>query len=316
VLEAIGLLTLGLALLAGGGEALVRGASRLATAFGLSPLFIGLTLVAYGTSAPELVVSSIAALQDLPGVALGNAIGSNIFNSGVVLGIATLISPFACQARLLRREVLLIIAATLLVIVLSLNGRLGRPEASVLLITLVAYTIWAYRRATANSSDAQPVEGVGKTPSHSKAISSLFMLAGLAMLVIGARWVVNGAITLASLMGVSDVLIGLTVVAAGTSLPELATSTVAALRNHTDIAIGNVLGSNLFNLLGILGFSGMLHPLPVPSHILAFDLRVALVFAIACVPLGLTGGRISRFEGSILLAGYIAYIVALVYLRV
>lgn len=315
MLETIGLLALGLALLAAGGESLVRGASRLATALGLTPLFIGLTLVAYGTSAPELVVTSMAALRDLPGVALGNAIGSNIFNSGLVLGIATLIAPFPCKARLIRREVLLIIFATGLVILLSINGRLARPESTVLLLTLVLYTAWAYRRATGNSEGADVVPVAGLTTASGKLKSGLFIIAGLAMLVIGARWVVDGAVTLAGTLGVSETVIGLTVVAAGTSLPELATSTVAALRGEQEIAIGNVLGSNLFNLLGILGISGLLRPLPVPSHILRLDLPVALVFALACIPIGLTGGRVSRVEGALLLTGYLAYLAALIYLR-
>lgn len=315
MLEAIGLLALGLTLLAAGGESLVRGASRLASALGLAPLFIGLTLVAYGTSAPELVVTSMAALRDLPGVALGNAIGSNIFNSGVVLGIATLIAPFPCKARLIRREVLLIIFATGLVMLLSVNGRLARLESTFLLLVLVLYTAWTYRRATGNAEDSTIVPTAALTTASGKLKSGLFIVAGLAMLIIGASWAVDGAVTLAGILGVSDTVIGLTVVAAGTSLPELATSTVAALRGEQEIAIGNVLGSNLFNLLGILGVSGLLRPLPVPSHILRLDLPVALIFALACIPIGLSGGRVSRVEGALLLTGYLAYLTALIYLR-
>lgn len=316
MVEATGIFLLGLALLAGGGEALVRGASRLATAFGLTPLFIGLTLVAYGTSAPELVVTSMAALRDLPGVALGNAIGSNIFNSGVVLGVATLITPFACKARLIRREVMLIVLATILVLLLSINGKLARPESTVLLLTLVGYTFWAYRHAITDAADGGDApKATAAVGSLSNLKSALFVLVGLGMLVIGARWVVDGATVLAAALGVSNTFIGLTVVAAGTSLPELATSTVAAIRGQTDIAIGNVLGSNLFNLLGILGFAGILHPLPVPGHILHFDLPVALGFALACIPIGLTGRRVSRLEGLLLLAGYIAYMASLIYMK-
>ena len=315
VLGAIGLLALGLALLAAGGESLVRAASRLATVLGLSPLFIGLTLVAYGTSAPELVVTSMAALRDLPGVALGNAIGSNIFNSGVVLGIATLIAPFPCKTRLIRREVLLGGFATGLVILLSINGRLARPESTVLILILILYTGWAYRRSTRNAGSPTIIPAATLAAGPGKLKSGLLVVAGLAMLILGASWAVDGAVTLAGILGISETVIGLTVVAAGTSLPELATSTVAALRGQHEIAIGNVLGSNLFNILGILGVSGLLRPLMVPSHILRLDLPVALVFALACIPIGLSGGRVSRMEGALLLMGYLAYLIALIYLR-
>jgi cation:H+ antiporter len=302
----------GLVLLGIGAEALVRGSARLAAAFGLSPLFIGLTLVAWGTSAPELVVTSVASLQNYPGVAIGNAIGSNIFNTGVVLAVTALIAPLPCQTGLVRREVLAVVATTIvLLLMLIWGGYLSRPEAALFLLTLVLMTGWSYRQARRHRAETLSA-AVRRLAAGGKALkSSIFVVLGLALLVVGARWVVDGAVALAELLAVSRTLVGLTLVAAGTSLPELATSIVAAARRQPEIAIGNVLGSNIFNLLGILGIAGLLRPLPVPRAIITIDIPVALIFALACIPIGLTGRRVTRFEGTLLLAGYLGYLAIL-----
>jgi len=313
MLEATGILVLGLAFLTAGAEALVRGASSLAAALGLSPLFIGLTLVAYGTSAPELVVSADSSLRGLHGLAIGNVVGSNIFNTGVVIGVAALIAPIPCRGGLVRREAALVVLTTAVLVILGWNGRLTRVEATGLLLGLIGYTAWYHRQALRTASNAVVKGWAGNGQGGLKQLKHLMLaLLGLGLLVLGGRWAVNGAVELAELLGVSKTLIGLTVVAVGTSLPELATSAVAALRRQTDIAIGNVLGSNIFNLLGILGFAGLLHPLQVPPHIIRFDFPVALVFALACIPIGLSGRRISRPEGTVLLLGYIAYVAVVI----
>ncbi len=302
----------GLVLLGIGAEALVRGSARLAAALGLSPLFIGLTLVAWGTSAPELVVTSLASLQNYPGVAIGNAVGSNIFNTGVVLAVATLIAPLPCQTGLVRREVMVVVATTIvLLLMLAWGGQLSRPEAALFLVTLSVMTGWTYRQARRHKIET--FRAATHPPAQGGTVikNSIFVILGLALLVLGARWVVDGAVALAELLGVSRTVVGLTVVAAGTSLPELATSIVAAARRQLDIAIGNVLGSNIFNLLGVLGVAGLLRPLPVPRAIITIDIPVALIFALACIPIGLTGRRVSRLEGLLLLAGYLGYLAIL-----
>jgi cation:H+ antiporter len=313
MLVAGGILVLGLVLLTAGAEALVRGASQLAVALGLSPLFIGLTLVAYGTSAPELVVSAAASLRGLHGMAIGNVVGSNIFNTGLVVGVTALIAPIGCVAGLIRREAALVVLTTAVLVVLAWNGELTRWEAVLLLLALIGYTGWYYRRAlqTAGAAVAE-FRGRNWRGGVPPLVHLLLVVIGVGLLVLGARWVVDGAVGLAELLGVSKTLIGLTIVAVGTSLPELTTSAVAARRRQTDIAIGNVLGSNIFNLLGILGFAGLLHPLQVPAHIIRFDIPVALVFALACIPIGLSGRRISRPEGAVLLLGYIAYLTVVI----
>lgn len=313
MLVASGILVLGLALLTAGAEALVRGSSRLAAALGLSPLFIGLTLVAYGTSAPEFVVSTAASLRGLHGLAIGNVVGSNIFNTGVVIGVAALIAPIPCRRALVRREAALVVLTTAVLVILGWNGRLTRVEATGLLLGLIGYTAWYHRQALRTAGNAVVKGWTGNAQSGLKQLKYLMLaVLGLCLLVLGGRWAVNGAVELAELLGVSKTLVGLTIVAVGTSLPELATSAVAALRRETDIAIGNVLGSNIFNLLGILGFAGLLRPLHVPPHIIRFDIPVALVFALACIPIGLTGRRISRPEGAILLLGYIVYLAVVI----
>lgn len=312
MLPTIGLLAAGLLILALGAEALVRGAVRLARALRLSSLFIGLTLVAYGTSAPELVVSVFAGLRTLPGIAAGNAIGSNIFNVGVAIGLSALVSPMACRPGIVRREVLVVIATTVVLLLMVVLGQtLVRWEAAGLLLMLVAMTVWSYHKARhvdpPEEATADPAAGVDRS-----LVSIVLVVVGLLLLVLGGRWVVTSAVQLAGTLGLSTTVIGLTIVAIGTSLPELATSVVAAIRGEPEIAIGNVLGSNVFNLAGVLGITGLLRPLTVPESVVRFDLPVALLFALACIPIGLTGRRISRLEGGALLAGYILYTALLI----
>jgi cation:H+ antiporter len=290
----------------------VRGSVRLATAAGVSRLFIGLTLVAWGTSSPELVVSGLATLRLESGVAIGNVVGSNIFNTGIVLGLSALVAPITCQAGLVRREVLVVIATTfVLMLMVFWGGDLSRPEAALFLLALVAMTAWSYRKARGGNERNERSDSGNRGERWAVWMSVLVIALGLALLVLGARWVVDGSIELAERLGVSKTVIGLTIVAAGTSLPELATSVVAALRREHDIAIGNVLGSNMFNMLGILGVSGLLRPLTIPDQIISFDIPAALIFAVACIPIGATGHRISRPEGAILVMGYAVYLALL-----
>jgi len=314
ILQTLVLLVVGFALLTLGAEALVRGASRVAAAFGLSPLFIGLTIVAYGTSTPELLVSTIAELRDLPSVALGNVVGSNIFNTGIVLGAAALIRPLPCHIKLVRLEMPLVVAISAALLLFAFDGRITTIEAVALLLGLVGYTYWAYRQGQKEAAIAILDPQLAPPSGEGLARSGLFILAGLAMLVLGASWMVDGAIDLARILGVSEMVIGLTIVAAGTSLPELATSVVAAARGETDIAIGNVLGSNIFNVLGIVGFASLVSPIQVARHFVYFDIPVAIIAALACFPIVLRRGRISRASGAVLVLGYLAYC-ALLYLR-
>lgn len=304
-------LALGFTALVAGGEALVRGASRLAVAAGLSPLAVGLTVVAFGTSAPELGVSVVAALDGQPGLALGNAVGSNVFNVLVVLGVSALVAPLVVSRGVVRREVPLVVAVSGLVWLLGADGALGRAEGAGLVVAIVGYTWWtlrASRRSRGAPAGALPAVAGGW------AAAALSVAAGLGLLVLGSRWMVRGASSVARGLGVSEAVVGLTVVAVGTSLPEAVTSVVAAARGQRDMAVGNVLGSNLFNLLAILGAAALLAPrgLAVPPEMLAFDLPVMTAVAVACLPIFFTGREIARWEGALFLAFYVAYVTYLV----
>ncbi|NLX24214.1 MAG: calcium/sodium antiporter [Phycisphaerae bacterium] len=313
------MLVAGLALLVGGAELLVRGASRLAAAAGISPLVIGLTVVAYGTSAPEMAVSVKAALADQADLSIGNVVGSNIFNILFILGVSAMITPLAVSQQLLRRDVPLMIGVTALFAVLALDSRLGRVEGMSLLAGAIAYTAWSIRQSR---REAEPVKqeydeafGSHRAASrHGWLLSGGCILAGLAALVLGSGWLVRGAVTLAQYMGVSELVIALTIVAAGTSLPELATSVVASIRGERDIAVGNVVGSNLFNILAILGVAAMLTPggLVISSAAMHFDIPVMLGVAVLCLPIFFSGSIISRWEGLLFFVGYVAYTVCLI----
>jgi cation:H+ antiporter len=298
----------GLALLGGGGDLLVRGAARLALTAGISPLVIGLTVVAFGTSAPELAVALQASAAGSTDLAIGNVIGSNIFNVLVILGLSSLIVPLLVSRQLVRVEVPIMIGISGLTVALSLDGRIGTIDGLLLLGVLVAYGAWLF-----HVREPEP-DQEGHAAGGSMTLNVLAVGGGIALLVLGARWLVDGAVSIAEALGVSQVVIGLTVVAAGTSLPEVATSIVAAMRGHRDIAIGNVVGSNIFNLSLILGLTAVLAgPLPVARAVLEFDMMVMTAVAVACLPIFFTGYVIARWEGLLFLAYYVAYTVYLVF---
>lgn len=306
MLLSILLLVLGLALLTAGAESLVRGGASLARRLGLTPLVVGLTVVAFGTSAPELVVSVTGALRGSSDLAAGNVVGSNIFNVAVILGLAALITPLRIQRTVIRREAPLMLAATLLGAGLLLAGGVPRVGGVVLVLLLAVYTVvsvaLARREAADGDADADLLP-LGR----SFATDLLFIAAGLGLLVGGSRLFVDGALVIARSFGVSEAILGLTIVAAGTSLPELATSIVAAFRRQADIAVGNILGSNIFNVLGVLGTTAIVRPLR-PEGLTPLDLAVMVGLAVVLVPLIVTGRRLERWEGAVLLAVYGGYL--------
>jgi cation:H+ antiporter len=303
------LLVLGLVVITLGAEALVRGASGIASRLGVSALIIGLTVVAFGTSAPELAVSLSSALRGQGDIALGNAIGSNIFNVLFILGLSALIAPLSVASQLIRFDVPLMIGVSVLVLVLALDGSIGRVEGTVLFFGLLAYigfqVVQARRESQTMTLNEIPGAG-GAAPLWRQ---TLYVAVGLVALVIGARLMVDGAVAIAVSFGISELVVGLTIVAVGTSLPEVATSVVAALRGERDIAVGNAVGSNVFNLLGALGIAGALSPagVPVAAQALGFDLPVMVAVAVACLPIFVTGREIARWEGALFLAYYAAY---------
>jgi cation:H+ antiporter len=304
----------GLLLLIAGAEALVRGASRLARLFGLSPLVIGLTVVAFGTSAPEMAVSVQGAMSNQGGgdIALGNVIGSNIFNVLVILGLSSLISPLAVSYRLIRFEVPVMIGVSLLVFGLALDGSIGRGEGVFLLVGIFLYTGTAIREGRRETQvEVHDGESGGLTKHRTKwTFSVVLVAAGFIALVAGATVFVDGAVAIARSLRVSELVISLTLVAAGTSLPELATSAIAAFRGERDIAVGNVVGSNLFNLLAILGSASVLgiRGIPVPPSALALDIPVMCAVTVLCLPIFFTGFEIARWEGALFLTYYVAYV--------
>ncbi len=319
MLTFLALLGVGLLVLVLGAEVLVRGASRLALALGLTPLVVGLTVVAFGTSAPELAVSVGAGRAGVPDLAIGNVVGSNVFNVLFILGAAALIAPLVVARQLVRLDVPVMIAASALALGLAADGRIGTGDGILLVAGLLAYVSWlvrAGRRASAEATIVDPdpdVPAVARPRPH--LLVDLGLVAGgLALLVLGSRWLVDGATGVAGALGVSDVIVGLTIVAAGTSMPEVATSLVATVRGQRDLAIGNVVGSNVFNLLGILGVASLATPggLVVPAGVLGFDAWVMLAVAVVCLPVFVSGMGVARWEGAVFLLGYVAYTAVLV----
>jgi cation:H+ antiporter len=308
---------LGLAALIAGAEALVRGASRLAAAWGISPLVIGLTVVAFGTSAPEMAVSVGAAISGTTDLAIGNVVGSNIANVLLILGVSALVAPLLVAEQIIRQEIPVMIGASLVVVAMALDGSIGRVEAGLLLALVVAYTgflIVQSRRASQAATDEFASEIPTSRWDRHWSVQAALVIGGLALLVLGADWLVGAAVTFAKVMGVSDLVVGLTVVAVGTSMPEIATSLIAALRGQRDIAVGNVVGSNVFNLLAVLGAAGVVSAggLGVPDAARNFDLWVMLAVAFACLPILLTGREIARWEGIVFLGYYAAYVLYLI----
>ncbi len=314
----------GLVLLIAGGEWLVRGASRLAAALGVSPIVIGLSVVAFGTSAPELAVSTLSAFKGQPDIAVGNVVGSNIVNILLILGLSAVVSPLAIHLRLIKFEVPFMIFVSLLFLGLCYDGKLSRLDGVVLVVIFVGYLYWMGRTAREEpemqeelKEELQEYEQfvrIAKPSVGAFAMMGLLIVGGLAGLVLGSEWLIRGAVSLARALGVSELVIGLTIVAAGTSLPELATSVIASLRGERDISVGNVVGSNIFNILSVLGISTVVSPqgLSVAPAVLHFDGWVMLAVAIACLPVFFNGFEINRWEGALFVGYYIAYVTYLV----
>ena len=308
-------LAAGIALLLFCGDLLVRGAVALAVKLGIPTLVIGLTIVAFGTSAPELVVSLRAALSGVPGIAIGNVVGSNIANILLVLGLPALICATNCDQPLVMRNTVYVICASLLFIMLCLAGPLSFFHGSILFAAMVAFLVESGRRAAQSSDEAMVVgseaieiiDGVSGLP-HRPYLVSLFLLIGLVGLPLGATLTVGGGSEIARGFGVSDAVIGLTLVAIGTSLPELATTLTAAVRGYTSLALGNVLGSNLFNILAIMGLTSMVTPVPVPDAVMRIDVWVMLAAALAITPFVINKSSITRATGTVFVLCYVLYI--------
>ena len=302
----------GLILLIWGADRFVVGATAVADGLGMPPLLIGMIIVGFGTSTPELLVSGIAAAQGNPGIALGNAYGSNITNIALILGLTALISPISVHSSVLRKELPILTLVTAVAVLQLWDNHLSRLNAAVLLLIFAGYMAWTIwlglRQRTDSLAREVEIELAGKPLSLRKAW--LWLVIGLLLLMGSSRMLVWGAVEIATQLGVADLIIGLTVVAVGTSLPELASSLMAIRKGEHDIALGNVIGSNLFNTLAVVGIAGMIHPFQVAAEVLTRDLLVMslLTLAIFFIGYGVRGpGRINRLEGAILLAAYLAY---------
>lgn len=313
----------GLVILILGADLLVRGASRLAAAFGISPLVIGLTIVAIGTASPEIAVSIQAAAIGQGDLTLGNVLGSNIFNILFILGVTSILAPILIAEQLIRKDAPILLGVSLLTFVLALDGNLGAMDGTILLSLLVVYMFFALRQSRSESSEVQKEyaeEYAKKVSRTTKSIftNSLFILIGLGLLVFGSNWLVESAVQIATVLGVSELIIGLTIVAMGTSLPEVATSVIAAFKGESDIAVGNAVGSNIFNLLGVLGIGALVSPdgIFVAQTVLQFDLPVMVFVALVTLPVFYIDSRISRIEGGLLLSYYIIYVALVILLAV
>lgn len=307
----------GLALLILGAELLVRGASRLSLSLGIAPLVVGLTVVSFGTSAPELAISVKAAMDGQTDLALGNVVGSNIFNILFILGLSALVAPLVVDRQLVRQEVPILVGLCLLVGWMALDREISFGDGLVLVALLLAYTGLLYhigRSSPASEMDDAMVTGTDSPWLSRLWVQLLLMVVGLVMLVYGSRWLVQSATVFATMLGVSPLVIGLTIVSAGTSLPEVATSVIAAARGEREIAVGNVMGSCIFNLVCVLGISALVagDGLAVPAALLRFDLPVMFAVSLACLPVLFTGHLIARWEGALFLAYYVFYTTYLV----
>ncbi|MBL8099601.1 MAG: calcium/sodium antiporter [Anaerolineales bacterium] len=308
------LFIVGLITLIAGAEVLVRGASRLAAVFGVSPLVIGLTIVAFGTSSPEMAVSVQSALAGQADISIGNVIGSNVFNVFLILGLAALIRPIKIAEQLIRLDAPIMVGVSIFALVLAFDGWLSRLEGIILFSLLIAYivfTLWASKKEGQAVQDEYAEEYSSTEAKGWKTITKnlFFVVAGLAMLYYGSNWLVEAAIIIARTFGVSELVIGLTIVAAGTSMPEVATSIVAAIKGEGDISAGNVIGSNIFNILGVLGLAAATTPesIPVARFILTFDLPVAIFAAMITIPVFIVDNYISRFDGFIFFTYFVFY---------
>jgi cation:H+ antiporter len=308
----------GLVALIAGAELLVKGASRLALAVGVSPLVVGLTVVAFGTSSPEVAVSVGAVAAGNTDIAVGNVVGSNVFNVLFILGASALIAPLLVHAQIIRQEVPIMLGASILLLVVVLDGVLSRFDGALLFALLIAYTVFLVRQSRAESREIQDEYaqeyGQARNPAGHWALQVGLIIAGLVLLVVGSNWLVDASVAFARALGVSDLVIGLTIIAAGTSMPEVATSLLAALRGERDIAVGNVIGSNTFNILGCLGLSGLVSSdgLRIAPAVMNFDLWVMIAVAVACLPVFMAGRQIGRGKGLLFLGYYVAYVAYLV----
>ncbi|WBF67969.1 calcium/sodium antiporter [Desulfovibrio subterraneus] len=312
MLYAIASIIIGLVLLVWSADRFVDGAASTARHFGMPPLLIGMVIVGFGTSVPEMLVSALSAVQGNPGLALGNAYGSNIANIALILGAAALISPIIVHSQVLRRELPLLLGISAVSILLLWDGSLSRLDSAILLIMFACIMGWSImqgmRARTDTFSTEMDVEMASSIMPLKKSV--MWLVVGLVLLILSSRMLVWGAVTIAQSLGVSDLIIGLTIVALGTSLPELASSVAAALKKEHDIALGNVLGSNLFNTLAVVGIAGSIHPLEVENAVLFRDMPIMLGLTLSLVFMGLCGrknARINRFEACLLLLSYVGY---------
>lgn len=304
------LLGLGLVLLVAGADMLVKGAARLASSFGIPSLVIGLTVVAFGTSAPELAVSVKAAYAGEAELAIANVVGSNIVNVLFILGLSAVILPLAISKQLIRQDVPIMVLLSLVLVLFVQDGDINRIEAGIFVAGLLAYTFFLFYQGKKQGSDSvdEEVDEMLKEP-HPQWQSLLFVVVGLGLLVQGSDWMVSSAVALATSWGISEAVIGLTIVAVGTSLPEMVTSIMAAIKGERDIAVGNVVGSNIFNILCVLGISGLVSPVPLQagSQMIALDIPVMFTVALLCVPFFFAGAILNRIEGALFLVAYAAY---------
>lgn len=311
---------LGIVALVLGAQALVHGASKFALSAGLSPLVVGLTVVAFGTSAPEMAVSTGAVLSGQVDLAVGNVVGSNLFNILFILGVSALIIPLSVHIQVIRQEMPIMLGAGLLLLTMGLDQKITMFEAGIMLVLLFAYTgflVWQSRKETASNDYDKELTPSTPNAWDSRWFIQVFLIfLGLGLLVLGSSWLVDSSVAFAKALGVSDLIIGLTIVAAGTSLPEVAASIAAALKGERDMAVGNVIGSSTFNLLGCIGLSGLAAGsagLVLPAALLNFDIWVMLAAFLACLPIFLSGREISRWEGAVFLFYYVAYVTYLVF---
>lgn len=309
---------LGLGFLIVGADVLIRGASRLALTFGIAPLVIGLTVVAFGTSAPELAVSVQASISNQANLALGNVVGSNIFNILFILGVSSIIAPLIVAKNLIRRDVPIMIGISIVVYLFALNKIFSFTEGIILFTVLIIYVwflIYQSRRANSESKvDVSTKIEIEKSSKYGLIKNIGFIILGLGLLILGSNWLVDSSIVFAKYFGVSELVIGLTIVAIGTSLPEVVTSIVATIRGERDIAVGNVIGSNIFNILGVLGLAGIFSPngIEIAPSVINIDLPFMIAVALICFPIFISGGIISRLEGLLLFTIYVVYTLHLI----
>lgn len=307
----VGLVTVSL-----GADWLVTGASRIAAHYGVTPLMVGLTIVAFGTSAPELMVSTTAALQGRAGLAVGNVMGSTVANVGLIVGLGALITPIYVHERLLQRETPLLVLVLFIVMLLSFNGEIGRLDGLLLIGGFVVYLVYLHRWGKRGVLAERLLDEARQMTedadvSTRQYVNWIRVGLGLVLLLVGARWLVDSAVALARMLEIPEEVIGASLVAVGTSVPELATTVSAALRGMGDIAMGNIIGSNIFNLGLVLGAAALVSPLRLAPFTVVAEVIPALVFCLALVPLAMSGSRVSRWEGALLLAGYAAFIFVL-----